>query len=391
MRVVLDWSKSLICVDVKRPHLLDGGSRVDFLPDGTIDWSFKKPFRAAGSAASSVGIGVIDTPLDTPEAVAAGSDWASDYSRPDGKMTLLFDGNPAKFLQGHNVIGQSAIHHVPLLRDVLLRADRAIGFGLNWPEDARPFIIRNKIDVNVSIRLDSQAAVEHWLHAAKVHVGSRHRTNNRHYSDTVYWGQSSRRWAFKAYSKFNELAKDKKFRLLPATTQIRIRDWASGILRIELVLKKELAKLGRVDENLIWKYWSERMTISEGGNQITIGEQSLRPAARRVLEVWRGGTDIRAICSRNAYYRNRKAIKEATGIDIGLPRAAKLEDEGEAKEYTADYLRVREDPGEEIADLKHNLETPALWLPLQISATGDSLGSVPPGSSTSRGFAGCTT
>lgn len=163
-----------------------------------------------------------------------------------GRAThLLIHGNPAKFLQGHNVFGSNDL--VGLVYDVYFKLCEIEGLS---PPPADIEAVRTgdyrlrRIDINHSFELSSRADVLTWLRAAEYSSRTRHgRPASK--GGTLYWGKSSKRWALKAYSKGEEVDTKKKGHELPLQLQnTPIREWAQNKLRIELVLRgKQLDEL----------------------------------------------------------------------------------------------------------------------------------------------------
>lgn len=59
-------------------------------------------------------------------------------------------------------------------------------------------------------------------------------------------------------------------------------------------------------------------------------EQTLAPHLRVKLAAWRSGMDLREVMSVSTFYRTRRELLDATGVDIASPRPA-------ARDVGADY------------------------------------------------------
>lgn len=232
-------------------------------------------------------------------------------------QVLKISGNPAKYLQGHNVTGPS----VSLLGPVVQGLVRAFPEELR-PPDADSLILpavhRSRVDVNTLIDMGSHQAVHDWLMAAEVKARSRHGRSTAD-DGTVYWGKHSTRWAMKAYCKYCELRKHP-----PADSALLVDllEWTRTFLRIELVLRRpELKNRGTLDESVIWEYFAKLELHTMRVNTYTEAKDVLPTRMKLVLAGWYTGTDMKCLLPKRTFIRHRKEILEVTGIDIALPYA----------------------------------------------------------------------
>lgn len=240
---------------------------------------------------------------------------AKDFGFLCAEDVLKISGNPAKYLQSHNVTGPS----VSLLGPVLQGLVRA------FPEDLRPAnadspvlpaVHRSRVDVNTLVDLGSHQAVHDWLMLAETKTRSRHgRAVNS--DGTVYWGQHSTRWAMKAYCKHCELKKHppSDLELLP-----ELLEWTRTFLRIELVLRRpELKDRGSLDESIIWEFFSKLELHTMKVRNWAEAKENLRLPVRLAVVAWYDGVDVKCLMPRKTFYRYRKEVLEVTGIDLALP------------------------------------------------------------------------
>lgn len=304
---MIDWTTAKIAW----PHKpIKAGKRIDLCPDGTIESAFVKRTKVRGSYESTIQV-------------------RSDGSAGEGLAShLLIDGNPSKFLQGHNVFGSDSL--IPLMRDTVIQIAKSL--NLNAFKDLIETVEKgdfelSRIDINYSWELPSRSDVDAALRSLEYQSKTRHgRPSMR--SGTLYWGQHSSRWALKAYSKGNEIEGSKDHRLPLALSETPIPVWADNKLRLELVLRsKELR-----ERNLhIAKEWSpervyetykEYVARIDMSQQITLSEQKLLtlPAKLRSTYVlWSEGHDLRSTLSKNTYYTHRRQLLNDYDIDINLP------------------------------------------------------------------------
>ena len=380
---MLDWSTCVIGI----PYLGDRRQLVAeglYLRDGEImkQWDEPRMIEREGSASGIIRLGLerrdcfhrkggsfVDGRMwnegERHEwAEGSGKYWATLGGPPD---LLMFSGNPVKWLQGHNAVGASAAYHAALVRDVVLRANEIAELGIDWPLDLYPLFLRRRADITVSVRLEDQPAVLHWLAGAKAHVGSRHRQVSADHVQTVYWGKNSRHWTLKAYSKHAEIStkreRDKVVAACGWENYHLLRQWASGILRLELTLRRpELLKIdggGGLSEELLFDYYG-RLTVSGQRKNYDLLMSTMSASQRACYECWHSGADLREIYPRRTLYRHRAAIRRKVGVDINLPRPDESDD-SDGGEYSAGYLRERVDDGKSVAHLCHSPEQPGFW------------------------------
>jgi len=268
-------------------------------------------------------------------------------------VVLRISGNPSKYLQGHNVDGPSVADLGPVMQAVV----RSFGEGLR-PVDADKeqlaAVQRSRVDVTTSVwmldpygRAPSHDAVHAWLHEAGKRTRSRHgRAIDS--KGTVYWGQNSTRWSMKAYCKHCEL-KDRPPEV-PEALYHSLKQWTYGQLRIELTLRRpELKDRGPLDESIIWEYLNRVEGLEMKVQQFDMAKLDLPNSAKSALLLWRAGEDVKCVQSHAMFYRSRRAVLAATGIDISI---AADEQEIRAKPALVglDVLREREVQQSEMPD-----------------------------------------
>jgi len=175
--------------------------------------------------------------------------------------------------------------------------------------------------------LPKRADVRSWLRAAEFQAKSRHgRPVTK--GGTLYFGQHSRRWAIKFYSKGDELESKEKGHKLPYELIDRdsLTKWADNKLRGELTLRSiQLKELG-LDRA---SKWTERTPIERlmiHIESLNMAEQfSLTPAILddlpgrliAVYKLWKDGEDLRGMYPKATFYRYRNELLKH-GIDIAI-------------------------------------------------------------------------
>jgi len=265
---------------------------------------------------------------------------------------IRLDGSPIKFLQGHNVFGQSVDCKVELIRQSVMRLASEANLHC-WPYSS-PSMDESRIDIATMIKLGSHQAVHDWLWKASKTTRSRHglpesaieyrQSRLLQSGDTVYWGKHSRRWSLKGYCKYCELLEHKRHDKLPEDIFETLRDYSNGMLRLELTLRTpELAKRRVLTEKLVFVYL-ERIGVSEmdcNGNE---NRSNLKPQVEAFLELWLAGADVRHRLPSKTFYRYRKLILEEVGVDISLPKS-ELPGEVAKARIDLDYLKENEVKG----------------------------------------------
>jgi II/X family phage/plasmid replication protein len=181
---MIDWGL------VKFPlihHPINSGEVFSVAPDGEIEWRAPKRVQATGSFDKKISI------------KSVGGDGT-------GLATHLWiNGNPSKFLQGHNVFGSD--DSVSLMSDL---------FDVIAPQfELKPTLdelnrIRSgdyelfRTDINYSFSLPRKADVLQFIRALEYKSKTRHgRPSTK--GGTLYFGKNSSRWSIKFYCKAEEI------------------------------------------------------------------------------------------------------------------------------------------------------------------------------------------
>lgn len=235
-------------------------------------------------------------------------------------------GNPAKFLQGHNVFGSNDL--IGLVHGASKILFESLGLV---PNDIQKKLIEtgdyyvNWIDINESFELRNQSDVQAWIKAAE--FSSRTRTGRpTNKSGTLYHQKHSRYFAIKFYSKHSEINAGKKHGLPHELKDSGIEQWTENILRAEVrLLGKELRKIG-IDK--AYQLTPQKVAELYGVymNKIILTEQfrlkdevafQLPSRLQATYTLWKEGHDIYSILSKATFYRHRKQLLEF-GLDISI-------------------------------------------------------------------------
>lgn len=283
------------------------GEVISVNPDGTEDWRSPKRTQVEGSFEKKISV------------KSVGGDGT-------GRAThLWFNGNPSKFLQGHNVFGSADIKS--LLFDTYVRVVEH--FHLKPTEQEFNQVKEgdyelSMFDVNGSFDLPSRSDVLAFIRALEFKAKTRHgRPSTK--GGTLYFGKSSEYWAVKFYCKAEEIqtARGK----IPLQIQGKgIENWADNKLRIELrLLSKELKRLNilkvkDLSPAIIKHLFDTYIRRIEMTEQIQLNDQTLLnmpTKLRSTYTLWSEGHDLRNMMSKATYNRHRKELKNY-GINIDL-------------------------------------------------------------------------
>lgn len=305
---MIDWIKAVIpCAHTDQ---ICGGLVVSLnATSGEIEWQSLKRLVVEGSHSARVQV----------------KTHAPNY--------LLVDGNPSKFLQGHNLFGTNDL--VGLCNTFFERISKVI--NLNPTESdmeawRRGEFKLKRVDVTESFRLRCQDDVAAWLRAATPLARGKHQPVSAYGSETIYLGQNSRRISLKLYNKWRELQKHP----LPVTLPFRnaLEKHAKPLLRLEVrLLGMELKRRGLesgkdwafdgTTQNLIWeRIGSLKMTQKL---RLTAHElDSIPPRLVAVYKLWQQGEDVRNLFPKATFYRYRSELLQH-GIDISNLQPKKAE------------------------------------------------------------------
>ncbi len=301
---MIDWGLVLFPIT---HHPINSGEVVSITSDGEVEWSSPKRIQATGSYEKSVSI-------------------KSVGGTGDGMATHLWvNGNPSKFLQGHNVFGSDDI--VSLMSDLfdLIVKQHNLQPTLQELHQVRIGDYELKmVDINYSYSLPSRSDVLAFIRALEYKAKTRHgRPSTK--GGTLYFGKNSKRWALKFYCKAEEI-QTKRGRIPRELCGLGIESWVDNKLRIELrLLSKQLQQLDifKVKDlsiNKVRTVFSEYLRKVEMSEQIALSDEmmiGLPNKLKSTYTLWVEGHDLRDLMSKATYNRHRLELK-AYGINIDL-------------------------------------------------------------------------
>ena len=302
---MIDWITAIIpCHHDEKVY---GGTVASITSDGEIEWQVEKKQQIRGSYESNLSVKSLDP------------------------KTILIDGNPAKWLQGHNIFGTEnliglvdAVMHklTPLLKLSPSEYDLDC-----WRDGIYQL---KRVDCTAMWELPRRVDVRSWLRAAEMQSKSRHGRPVTT-GGTLYFGKNSRRWSIKFYSKGDEIAA--KGHKLPFDIDQRdnLINWADNMLRGELTLRSIQLKEKNLSGAAQWNEYKPLELLIQYIQGLNMSEQfSITPVNLEVLParliavytLWKDGVDLRAIYPKASFYRYRSEFLKQ-GIDIAIRQPSK--------------------------------------------------------------------
>lgn len=309
---MIDWISADIPFPLHEP--ITGDRVLCISPEGEQRYERVQSFQLRGSHESTILVKTLQLQNSVPGAA--------------GYAVLSLDGNPVKFLQGHNLWGTDDIQGlVGSLADRLcsllgLEASAAIR-QMWWRGE---FSLR-RVDCTRNLSLGHEQKVLTFLRALESGARLARRGRGEMYKDgTVYFGKGSRRSSLKAYAKAQELRRHK----IPGTLPVdSLLSYADDILRFEATFRgMELERLGlrsgtnwteQTPDELI-----ERMMRGLTMTQTPTNEEQfiaeLPDNLKAIYIAWKSGADIRTMYTKPTFYRLRsKLLKHGVDISIKQP------------------------------------------------------------------------
>ena len=303
---MIDWASCFVEI-LHAP--LASGAVLCIEADGSIAWESPRKMHVRGSHESSLHV-------------------RSVGGNGHGFATHLYiDGNPSKWLQGHNIVGSDNL--LPLIYDVFVRI--CLQFHLS-PTDFEKQKVKNgqyrvtRIDYNRMFALPSRADVRAWLRAGEFKCKSRH---GRPVQDrgTLKFGKGSTHWQVTCYCKADEINASGSHRLADEFRQHpQVVQWLDNKLRVELkLLSKKLKALDisqgfQLTPAVLWAQYRHFIGELDMSEQIELNNQQLLDLPtklRSTYVLWKQGHDLFGMMAKNTYYRHRRDLL-ALGIDINI-------------------------------------------------------------------------
>lgn len=302
---MIDWLKFRVPF---KPDREIGGERVMVIdPEGVIRSEWLKPLPVVGSHDGSLRVSCCPISGD-----------------------LVIDGNPAKWFQGHNLFGSSDVRGlaVEAAHAIFARVDLGVTEQVFQALERGAFDVL-RVDVTEMYSLRTRAAVRSALRSLEFHARMKHRGRGLMRGETLYFGQHSRRWAAKIYSKGDEIAVRGHGIPMSVPSAIELHEWADDKLRLEFVIRameltrRDLSAGHNWCDTTAENLHRELLTKLEIPHMIELPSATLSELPGRLqlaYEAWKRGDDLRARVSRPTFYRYRQELLKH-GIDIAVLQA----------------------------------------------------------------------
>ena len=303
---MIDWLDVVVGVNHEP---LNSGRLLCLKPTGEVEYDYAKFSPVRGS---------YDHAIHCRSQGGDGSGHATE---------LYLSGNPAKFVQGHNVYGSEDI--ASLLAETLRRVFAEVGINddVAIARVQRGHFQVKRIDITRSFALSNRSEVKAVLAALAIKARSRMgRAQSR--GGTIYFGKNSTRHSIKCYSKGDELEAGKKHRLPDQLKDTPIQKFADNLLRVELTLRARELRDREITEghqftldqvDALFRDYFGRIEMS---SQIDIASDVIKEMPRAIRStylLWKEGIDVRNMSTEATFYRHRKQLL-GYGVDIMLPR-----------------------------------------------------------------------
>ena len=249
-------------------------------------------------------------------------------SHTDGMVEI--SGNPAKFLQGHNVFGTNDLKYlVAKMIDKLCMMDKLElkPTDVEYENIQQGIYHLSRVDVNEHFAFPSAQVARAWLRAAGNSANMKFRGAGLFKEGTLYF--EGKRYIPKIYFKYDEInSKDKSHRLPDELLQIpELIEYAEKSLRFEIKILSTQLKDWMLHLGCNWDADTATMLINDqfisklqlSANMAIDSEvlQSLPKNLRLTYTAWANGEDLRQVLSRPTFYRYRTKLLEH-GVDISI-------------------------------------------------------------------------
>lgn len=314
---MIDWTKAIIPFEHAEP--INDGQVISIDGQGELQWECHKRMSVEGSYSAKIQIQ---------------SDHRS-FSNEKGVFShIVLDGNPVKFLQGHNLWGTDDL--IGLIAETVYRLSTLLGIfptPVDWDMITKGHYELKRVDSTMMIALGSRADVKSFLYSAERTAHLRHKGQAVLSGQTLYWGKNSRRESLKMYAKGDEIrAKGHELpeglRDLPA-----LYKWADDKLRIEAVTRAMELKDRGLQLACNWGDETPTATLNNLLNRLNMSEQHTLSSVdleglpgRMVLayQNWKDGHDIKKLLPKMTFYRYRNELLKH-GIDIAIKQGNRQE------------------------------------------------------------------
>jgi II/X family phage/plasmid replication protein len=298
MAAMIDWVTARLPMVYDGP--LNGGSMLSLTPDGVVEWRTDRRLVMEGSHSANVtvrgGFGIVD-----------------------------FSGNPAKFLQGHNLFGISDLNRLMTL--AMLRVCQLLDVSATASDQAAwrgGRYTLSRTDLTRMIDCGTTKRVHGILRVAN-HAASTKYQRPVADGTTIYIGQKSRRQKLKFYAKGPELQKHSLPATMAPSWHQKLTEYAAPMLRVELTNGSKWFNESPYRNAWMWdgttpdKLLDERLAVLEVSDTMRLADEAVHGLPHKLMTVydsWRAGRDLKAELPERTFYRYRRQLLDLANIDI---------------------------------------------------------------------------
>lgn len=243
---------------------------------------------------------------------------------------IEIEGNPAKFLQGHNLFG---INDPVRLINLTFKQLVDSGLGLAPTQTQQEcinngFVRMTKIDINRNFHLPSKIEADRWIMEANDGMSMSHYGHVKQYNSTLYFGKGSKTKELKFYAKGSEIINNKS---LPKSIQTpQMLEFANKMLRFEIRLNskwlcdKELNYASNWNDRLVESLLDQSLARIKLSGNMRISDKillDLKPTLIGTYQRWVDGHCLKNCLNPSTFYRHkRELLKYGIDISIELPK-----------------------------------------------------------------------
>lgn len=314
---MLDWVMAKIPLEHDEP--INAGNVISIDRDGELEWTTNKRLAVVGSYDARI---QIHSDIRTRDPVT-------------GRYThIILDGNPVKFLQGHNLWGTDDL--VGLVAETMFRVFTILGVvpsSSDWQQIITGCCDLYRVDSTMMLNLGCNADVEAFLYSAERTAHMRYKGQALKSGTTLYFGKCSKRESLKLYNKLKEIMV--KGHKLPFELDElpELKTWVAGKLRVEVVTRRmqlidlELERANRWDDDAPFNNVNRLLgglNMSEQHTLTGANLEGLPPRLIAVYHLWKEGHDLKRMYPQNTFYRYRRQL-QGVGIDIAIKQGNRSE------------------------------------------------------------------
>lgn len=321
---MIDWIKAII--PLRHSESLDDGHVISINSDGEMEWKVNKRMAVTGS---------FDTNLHIQSDHSTRNPITGHYE------FIVFDGNPAKFFQGHNLWGSDDLRGL-MTETVILICSLLNLFPSrhDWEQIVNGWYALKRVDSTIMLDVGSNADVEAFLYSAERTAHMRYKGQGIMTKGTLYFGKHSRRESLKLYNKLNEIKAKGHELPMQLRGMPELYKWTTGKIRLEATTRSmQLKDLGlRLACN--WGFETPHETLNRLLKGLNMSEQhtlseanldGLPPRLISVYHMWKDGHDLKKIYldkktgyPTSTFKRYRKELL-SHGIDIAIKQGNRPE------------------------------------------------------------------